>query len=141
MARYEVLSSKTEIYEPSYKFPMINILAALVWSIAFMQKVLPTVEGIQSLVIGAVFILIYIILCMTPVVAILPAVASGIVYAVMLWALADKIGNDAIRIIIKILILLIDVFIEFMVIVNATLRWLQYKFPVKPRIRIVSDDR
>lgn len=139
MAKYVVLDSKTETFEPSYKLPIVNLLAALVCSIAFMQKVFPSVDGMKSLLMGVVFIIIYYCVCLIPLCSIVPAVVSGIIYAVMFLALADKIGSDVIRFIVKALILIIDVFIEFMVIVNSTLRWLQYKFPVKPKVRVLSD--
>lgn len=141
MAKYVVLDSKTETFEPSYKLPIVNLLAALVCSIAFMQKVFPSVDGVKSLLIGAMFIIVYYCVCLIPICSIVPAVVSGIIYAVMFWALADKIGSDVIRFIVKAFMLIIDVFIEFMVIVNSTLRWLQYKFPAKPRSRVINDNK
>lgn len=142
MARYIVLDKKTEIYEPEVKLAFLNLLAGIIWAIPFLQKVFPNVNGFAGLGIGFVFAVVYVMLSFTPVLAIIPCVGAGIIYTVMLWGFADGIGHDVWRIIIKVLILLLVIFIEFVVFGNATLKWAQLKFSTPPRIiRVEEGDK
>ena len=141
MARkYIVISQKETKYETNFYIPFLNLLAGIVWSIAFVQKVLPEVEGVAALGVGAVFSLVYVILSVMPVIAIFPCIGSTIMYTAMLWGFADYINDDIFRIAVKILVLIVVLFFEFCIFGNATLLWLQNKFPNKPIVRVVEDD-
>ena len=140
MAKYIVHPTKTKKYETNYGLPFLNAIAGMVWSIPILQKLLPGVEGIAALGIGAVFTLVYVVLSVMPVIAIVPCIASTIMYTAMLWGIADNIGHIVIRVIVKIVILLFVVFAEFSIFVNATLRWLQRKYPEKPRVTVVKEE-
>lgn len=142
MARYIVLDKKTEIYEPEVKLAFLNLLAGIIWAIPFLQKVFPNINGFAGLGIGFVFAVVYVMLSFTPVISIVPCVGAGIIYTVMLWGFADGIGYDVWRIIIKVLILLLVIFVEFVVFGNATLKWAQLKFSTPPRIiRVEEGDK
>ena len=139
MAKYIVIDKKTEIYEPEVKLAFLNLLAGVIWAIPFIQKVFPDVNGFIGLAIGFVFTVVYIIISFVPVIAIVPCVGAGIIYTTMLWGFADGIGHDVWRIILKIIILLLVIFIEFVVFGNATLKWAQLKFSEPPRIIRVEE--
>lgn len=140
MARYIVHPTQTKKYETNYGLPFLNAIAGMVWSIPILQKLLPGVEGIAALGIGAVFTLVYVVLSVMPVIAIVPCIASTIMYTAMLWGMADNIGHIVIRVIVKIVLLLFVLFAEFSIFSNATLRWLQNKYPEKPRITVVKEE-
>lgn len=140
MAKYIVHPTKTKDYETNYYMPFLNALAGIVWSVPVLQKVFPEVEGIAALGIGAVITLVYVILSVWPVIAIVPCILSTIVYTAMLWGVADNIGHSIVRIIVKIIILLFVILAEFCIFSNATVRWLQNKFPEKPRITVIRDE-
>lgn len=57
----------------------------------------------------------------------------------LFWAPADHIGNDVVRIIVKGIILILMVMIEFCVFINATLPWLERKTAIPPRVRRVEE--
>lgn len=141
MAKYIVHPTKTKKYETNYGLPFLNAIAGMVWSIPILQKLLPGVEGIAALGIGAVFTLVYVVLSVMPVIAIVPCIASTIMYTAMLWGIADNIGHIVIRVIVKILMLLFVLFAEFSIFSNATLRWLQNKFPEKPKTTVVKEEK
>ena len=141
MARkYIVISPKEKKYETNFYIPFLNLLAGIVWGIAFVQKVFPEVEGVAALGIGVVFSFAYVLLSVMPVIAILPCIGSTIMYTAMLWGLADHINNDIFCVVVKIFILLVVIFFEFCIFGNATLLWLQNKFPSKPIVRVVEDE-
>lgn len=140
MAKYIVHPTKTKKYETNYGLPFLNAIAGMVWSIPILQKLLPGVEGIAALGIGVVFTLVYVVLSVMPVIAIVPCIASTIMYTAMLWGIADNIGHIVIRVIVKIVMLLFVLFAEFSIFSNATLRWLQNKYPEKPRITVVKEE-
>lgn len=140
MAKYIVLEKKTEVYETNYVLPLLNIAAGIVWSIPFVQKVFPDAHGLAALGIGFVFMLVYIILSIVPVIAIVPCVAAGILYTAMLWGFADAIGHIVIQWIVKIVALLIVILVEFSIFGNATLSWAQMKFSKPPRIIRLEDN-
>ena len=140
MAKYIVHPTKTKKYETNYGLPFLNAIAGMVWSIPILQKLLPGVEGIAALGIGAVFTLVYVVLSVMPVFAIVPCIASTIMYTAMLWGIADNIGHIVIRVIVKMVLLLFVLFAEFSIFSNATLRWLQNKYPEKPRITVVKEE-
>ena len=106
-----------------------------------LQKVFPSVDGIAALGIGAVITLAYVVLSVMPVIAIVPCIASVIMYTAMLWGMVDGIGHDIIRILVKVLALLFVLFAEFSIFSNATLRWLQNKFPEKPRVTVIKEEK
>lgn len=56
-----------------------------------------------------------------------PCIASGIMFTAMFWALVDGIGNNIIRILLKVVILAIAVFLELGIFSNAIVPWLQKK--------------
>ena len=87
----------------------------------------------------AVFFIAYVLLSYVPVIALVPAVAGVIMMTAMLWAPADHIGNNVVRIIVKALILIIMLMIEFCEVINATLPWLERKKATQPRVRSVEE--
>ena len=140
MAKYIVHPTGTKEYEINYALPFINAIAGMVWSVPILQKLLPDVDGIAALGIGAIITILYVVLSVKPIIAIVPCIASVIMYTAMLWGVADNIGHIVIRVIVKIVILLFVVFAEFSIFVNATLRWLQNKYPEKPRVTVVKEE-
>ena len=55
-------------------------------------------------------------------------------FSALFWALVDGIGNSIIRILLKVVILAIAIFVELAILSNATVPWLQKKELDKPRI-------
>ena len=134
MAKYRVLNKTTGTYKPEIKLAFLNLLAGVIWAIPFVQNIFPNVSGIVGLGIGLVFAIVYVVISFMPVISIVPCVAAGIIYTTILWGFADAIGHDVVRIIVKIVVLLLVILVEFSVFGNATLEWLQYKFSEPPRI-------
>lgn len=139
MAKYIVEDVKTSKYEKNFKFPMINLIPAIVWSIPVYQKAAPLIGTLGAYGVVAVFFIAYVLLSYVPVIALVPAVAGVIMMTAMLWAPADHIGNNVARIIVKAVILIIMVLIEFCVVINATLPWLERKTATPPRVRRVEE--
>ena len=140
MAKYIVHPTRTKEYEINYALPFINAIAGMVWSVPILQKLLSDVDGIATLGIGAIITILYVVLSVKPIIAIVPCIASAIMYTAMLWGVVDNIGHIVIRVIVKIVILLFVMFAEFSIFVNATLRWLQNKYPEKPRVTVVKEE-
>ena len=138
MAKYIVEDVKTSKFEKNYKFPLINLIPAIVWGIPVYQKMQPVIGTAGAYGAVAGFLILYITLSYLPIAALIPAIASVIILTAMFWAPADHIGNNVVRIIVKGVILLIMVLIEFCVLINATLPWLERKTANKPRIRVVK---
>jgi len=138
MAKYVIEETKTSKYEKDFKFPLINLIPAIVWCIPVHQKLSPLVGTMGAYIAVAVFLVLYVILSFVPIAAIAPGIASVIMVTAMLWAPADHIGKNVVRIIVKGIILVIMVLIEFCILINATLPWLQSKTS-KPSIRKVED--
>lgn len=139
MAKYIVMDRKTEIYQPEVKLAFLNLIAGIIWAIPFVQKVFPNVNGFVGLGIGFAFMVAFVFLSFMPVIAIVPCVAAGIMYTAILWGFADGINHNVWQIVVKIFILVIVIFIEFVVFGNATLQWAQYKFSKTPRVVRVED--
>lgn len=139
MAKYIVEDVKASKYEKNFEFPMINLIPAIVWSIPVYQKASPLIGTLGAYGVVAVFFIAYVLLSYVPVIALAPAVAGVIMMTAMLWAPADHIGNNVVRIIVKAVILIIMVLIEFCVVINATLPWLERKTATPPRVRRVEE--
>ena len=137
MAKYVIEETKTSKYEKDFKFPLINLIPVIVWCIPVHQKLLPLVGTMGAYIAVAVFLVLYVILSFVPIAAVAPGIASVIMMTEMLWAPADHIGNNVVRVIVKEIILVIIVLIEFCILINATLPWLQSKTN-KPVIRKVE---
>lgn len=135
MAKYVIEETKTSKYEKDFKFPLINLIPAIVWCIPVHQKVSPLVGTIGAYIAVAVFLVLYVLLSFVLIAAVAPGIASVIMMTAMLWAPADHIGNNVVRVIV--IILVIMVLIEFCILINATLPWLQSKTN-KPVIRKVE---
>jgi len=139
MAKYIVEETNRSKYEKNFKFPLINMIPAIVWCILVHQKMAPLVGTIGAYIAVAVFFMAYILLSYVPIAALAPAIASVIMMTAMLWAPADHIGNGVARIIVKGIILAIMVLIEFCVLINATLPWLERKTATPPRVRRIEE--
>ena len=113
MAKYIVEETKTSKYEKNYKFPLINLIPAIVWCIPVHQKISPLAGTMGAFIAVAAFFMLYVLLSYVPIAALAPGVASVIMMTAMLWAPADHIGNNVARIIVKGIILAIMVLIEF----------------------------
>jgi hypothetical protein len=135
MAKYVIEETKTSKYEKDFKLPLINLIPAIVWCIPVHQKVSPLVGTIGAYIAVAVFLVLYVLLSFVPIAAVTPGIASVIMMTAMLWAPADHIGNNVVRVIVIILVTM--VLIEFCILINATLPWLQSNTN-KPVIRKVE---
>lgn len=138
MAKYIVEERTAPRYEKNYKLPMVNIIPAIVWSIPLHQKLFPDASWWGTLFLCALFVVVYWYLSMKPIIAAIPCVAGVVMFTALFWVFADYMGNTLVRIILKIIILGIVVMIEFCIWINATLPWLEKKFPQNPKIRVVK---
>ena len=138
MAKYIVEERTVPRYEKNYKLPMVNIIPTIVWSIPLHQKLFPDASWWGTLFLCALFVVVYWYLSMKPIIAAIPCVAGVVMFTALFWVFADYIGNIPARIIVKIIILGIAVMIELCMWINATLPWLEKKFPQKPKIRVVK---
>ena len=136
MAKYIVEDRKTSKFEKNYKFPMINLIPAIVWSIPIYQKVSPLFGTLGAYGTVAVFIVLFMTLSYLPFIAAAPGVAGIVMLTAMLWAPADHIGNNVVRFIVKGLVLVFIIMVEFCVWINATLPWLERRSANKPIIRV-----
>lgn len=134
MATYIVQTNKTEKYQKNYGLPFINLMPAVVWSIPIHQKLFPDANFWLTLGLCGAFVIGYVLLSMLPVIAVVPCVAGVIMFSALFWALVDGIGNSIIRILLKVVILAIAIFVELAILSNATVPWLQKKELDKPRI-------
>ena len=138
MSKYVIVPDKGEKYQKDYKFPCINIIPAIVWSIPIHQKLFPEASFWIVALFTIAFIFVYLYASLTPIIAAAPCIASVVMFTAMVWAPMDHIGNNMARIILKILVLAVIILIEFAIWTNATLPWLQSKTS-KPTIRKVED--
>jgi len=115
-------------YKKDYGIPIINILPAIVWSIPMAQFISPRIGDGISFCLCMIFIFAYYVLSIKPFIAIVPCVLSVIMLTGLIWVFADWIADDSIRIVTKVLILGIVIFIEFGIFSNATVPWLQDKY-------------
>ena len=136
MAKYIVENSYKPSYEKNYKMPFINIIPAIVWSIPVHQKLFPDANGWLTFGLCAAFVIVYVALSFVPWVVIIPGVASVIMYSALFWVFADYIGNQIVRIIVKVIIAAIFVLMEIAIFANATVPWLEGREANKPRIRV-----
>lgn len=136
MATYIVQTDNTKRYQKNYGLPLINIIPAVVWSIPFHQKLFPDASFWVTLGLCGLFVLLYVFLSFSPVISAIPCIASVVILTAMFWVFPDTIDNAMVRIIIKIIILAIAIFIEIGIFANATVPWLETKANNKPRIII-----
>ena len=73
-----------------------------------------------------------------PIAVLVPGIGGVIILTALFWAPADHIGNNVARIIVKAIILIIAIMIEFCIVINATLPWLERKTATPPRIRKID---
>ena len=136
MAKYIVEETNRSKYEKNFKFPMINLIPAIVWCIPVHQKLSPIIGTAGAYGVVAAFFVLYILLSYVPIVALAPGIASVIMLTGLFWAPADYIGNNVVRFIVKGLILAFIIMVEFCIWINATLPWLERRSANKPIIRV-----
>ena len=139
MAKYIVEETNRSKYEKNFKFSLINIIPAIVWCIPVHQKLSPIIGTAGAYGVVAAFFVLYILLSYVPIVALAPGIASVIMLTGLFWAPADHIGSNVVRIIVKVVILMIMVLIEFCVLINATLPWLERKTATPPIVRKIEE--
>ncbi|MFV0538036.1 MAG: hypothetical protein ACK5M3_11800 [Dysgonomonas sp.] len=120
----------------NYKFPLINIIPAMVWSIPLHQKLFPNAGWWVTFGLCALFVVVYVTLSYLPIIVAVPAVASVIIFTGLFWVFADYIGNQVVSIIAKVLIVVFFGVMELAISANATVSWLEGKEANKPRIRV-----
>ena len=121
MAKYIVEESYKPTYDKNYKMPLINIIPAIVWSIPFHQKLFPDAGWWLTFGLCAAFVIVYVALSYIPWVVIAPGIASVIIFSGLFWVFAEYIGNQIVRIIVKVIIEKnIDVLtVEYLVLLNT----------------------
>ena len=136
MAKYQVMIDDKLEYEKNYKLPLINIVPAVIWSIPFHQKLFPDAGWWMTFGLCAAFVVMYVVLSYLPIIVAVPSIAGVIILTALFWVPADYIGNNVVRIIVKVLIAIVCGFIELGIFANATVPWLEGKEANKPRIRV-----
>ena len=136
MAKYVVTDSYKPSYEKNYKLPLINIVPAVVWSIPIHQKLFPDARWWMTFGLCLAFVVAYVAVSFIPWAVIAPAVASVIIFSGLFWVFADYIGNQVVRIIVKVIIVAIFGLLEIGIFANATVPWLESREANKPRIRV-----
>ena len=136
MAKYQVMIDDKLEYEKNYKLPLINIVPAVIWSIPFHQKLFPDAGWWMPFGLCAAFVVVYAVLSYLPIIVAVPSIAGVIILTALFWVPADYIGNNVVRIIVKVLIAIVCGFIELGIFTNATVPWLEGKEANKPRIRV-----
>lgn len=132
-------STNNEKFEKSYKLPLVNAIPGIVWSIPVHQKLFPDTDSWTTLGLCTLFVAVYVILSMMPLIAAIPCVAGGIMFTALFWVFPDYIDSTPWRIAIKIVILVFFVLIEFCIFANATIPWIDKKTaPKYPYIRMVK---
>ena len=117
---------------------MINLIPAIIWCIPVHQKLTPLVGTMGAYIAVAAFFVLYILLSYVPIAVLAPGIGGVIILTALFWAPADHIGNNVVRIIVKAIILIIAIMIEFCIVINATLPWLERKTATPPRIRKID---
>ncbi|MDD3137998.1 MAG: hypothetical protein PHX08_03380 [Lachnospiraceae bacterium] len=138
MAKYIIDDIKTEGFEKNFKLPFVNLIPAFVWSIPFRQRLFPDADFWMTFGLCALFVIVYVTLSFLPIITVVPCVAGTIIFTALAWAPADRIGNNVVRIIVKVVILAFFIMLEFCIWINATLPWIVRKFPNTPNIRRVE---
>lgn len=138
MAKYVMIPVKENEFPRSYGLPLVNLIPAIIWSIPLKQYVFPDAGFLATLGICGAFIFLYIIITLIPVVCAIPDIAGIIIYVGLFWALADMIGHDTWRIVVKVIIAIIVGLVEICVFANSTVPWMEKRFPGKPNIRKVE---
>ena len=136
MAKYIVIDSYKPSYEKNYKLPLINIVPAVIWSIPFHQKLFPDAGWWMTFGLCTAFVVVYVALSYFPIIAAVPSIAGVIILSALFWVPADYIGNNVVRIIVKVLIAIVCGFVELGIFANAMVPWLEGKEANKPRIRV-----
>lgn len=72
MAKYIVEETKTSKYEKNFKFPLINLIPAIVWCIPVHQKLSPLAGTMGAFIAVAAFFMLYILLSYVPIAALAP---------------------------------------------------------------------
>lgn len=122
------MKNKEDKYIKNYKIPMINLIPAIVWSVPITQVVSNYYESPITFISAIFFLILYYYLSIKPFVAMLPCIASCIMFTALFWVFADWIISDIPRILVKIVILSVTAIFEFAIFSNATLPWLQGKY-------------
>ena len=138
MARYIVEDIKTESFQKNFKLPFVNLIPAFIWSIPLQQKMFPDASWWTTFALCGLFVIAYMVLSFLPIITVAPCVAGVVIFTALAWAPVDMIGNNAVRIIVKIVILAFFIMLELCVWINATLPWLERKFPNRPNVRRVE---
>lgn len=136
MAKYIVTDSYKPSYEKNYKLPLINIVPAVIWSIPFHQKLFPDAGWWMTFGLCTAFVVVYVALSYFPIIAAVPSIAGVIILTLLFWVPADYIGNNVVRIIVKVLTAIVCGFVELGIFANATVSWLEGREANKPRIRV-----
>ena len=136
MARYIVEDIKTKSFQKNFMLPFVNLIPAFVWSIPVHQKLFRDADFWITFALCGLFVIAYIALSFLPIITVIPCVAGVIIFTAMAWASADMIGNNVVRIIVKVVIVAFFIMLEFCIWINATLPWLERKFPNRPNIRV-----
>lgn len=137
MAKYILVPSNKKNYEMNYQVPMINIIPGIIWSIPLAQKFLGGFGTLATFGICAAFAMLYVFLTFMPIISILPCVGGAIIYIGMIWSPIGLIDNDIVRIGLKVIVVAFIGLLEFTLVGNATLPWLEGKTD-KPVVRKIE---
>lgn len=81
----------------------------------------------MKLLVSLLFIVVYVWLSMVPFASAIPCLLGVVMFTALFWVPVDLIENQFIRVILKIGVLMISLFVEFGIFCNAIVPWLQQK--------------
>lgn len=125
--KYYVIPAPTKMKsdyhsDPTFGF-LINLIPAFIWALVITDQALPETWSFwQKFAIGLLFIIAYIVISKIPILTFAPTIASAIMFVGLLWVPVNLIGNDVIRIIVKVIVAIIVGAPELMLSLMVTLR-------------------
>jgi len=107
--KYIVIPAATKIKSDDHSDPtfgfLINLIPAFIWALVFTDQVLPETWNFwQKFGIGVAFIVGYIVISKIPFLTFAVTIASTIMFVGLIWVPVNLIGNDVIRIILKVIV-------------------------------------
>lgn len=108
--------------EPTFGF-LVNLIPAFIWALALTDQAMFETFGFrQKFGIGIMFIVVFIVTSKIPFITFASTIASTIMFVGLLWVPVNLIGNDIVRIIIKVVVAFIVGAPELMMSLMVTLR-------------------
>jgi len=113
---------KTCASEENMKMTFINLIPAIIYAVVLSGQFLGDLTAGHRILIGIVFVFVYMLLALLPYSSFITSIASAVIYIGLIWVLCSKASSQIVVVILKVVTAAFVGLLELSIAINITMK-------------------